>query len=94
MDTELNLLTPKASGQVVYGIDAQSANKQKRTGVENYCRQLIEAMKLHQLEGGEQVVLYSNTKLDQTLGELPQGWSSAVLNWPPGRGWMSMRVSW
>ena len=40
------------------------------------------------------MVLYSNTKLDQTLGELPQGWSSAVLNWPPGRGWMSMRVSW
>ncbi len=78
----------------MYGIDASSANKQMRTGVENYCRELIEAMKPHQLEGGEQVVLYSNTKLDQGFGVLPQAWSSAVLNWPPGRGWMSMRVSW
>lgn len=40
------------------------------------------------------MVLYSNTKLDQTFATFPQGWSSAILNWPPGRGWMSLRVSW
>jgi len=94
MDTNLNLLTLKADGQIVYGIDALSANKEKRTGVENYSRSLIEAMKTHALKEGERVVLYSNTKLDQTLGTFPQGWNSAVLNWPPGRGWMSLRVSW
>jgi glycosyltransferase involved in cell wall biosynthesis len=92
--TDLNLLTTKAAGQAVYGIDASSANKQKRTGVENYCRQLIENMKTHALEGGERVVLYSNTKLDQELAVMPQGWSSSILNWPPGRGWMTTRVSW
>ncbi|MCR4314390.1 MAG: glycosyltransferase family 4 protein [Candidatus Uhrbacteria bacterium] len=94
MDTDLNLLTLKADSSVIYGIDASSANKERRTGVEHYCRLLIQHMKTHALKEGERVVLYSNTKLDQTLGELPQGWSSAVLNWPPGRGWMSLRVSW
>lgn len=94
MNNDLNLLTTKAAGQTVYGIDACSANNVKRTGVENYCRQLIESMKNHALEEGERVVLYSNTKLDQELAVMPQGWSSSVLSWPPGRGWMSMRVSW
>ncbi len=94
MNTNLNLLTSKAGGTIVYGIDASSANKEKRTGVENYSRSLIEAMKIHALKEGERVVLYSNTKLAQTLGTLPQGWSSAILNWLPGRGWMSVRVSW
>ncbi|MBI4256979.1 glycosyltransferase family 4 protein [Candidatus Uhrbacteria bacterium] len=94
MTTDLNLLTTKTTGQNVYGIDASSANKEKRTGVENYSRSLIETMKTHQLEGGESVVLYSNTKLDQALGTLPQGWSSVILNWPLGSGWMSLRVSW
>ncbi|MBI4435726.1 glycosyltransferase family 4 protein [Candidatus Uhrbacteria bacterium] len=94
MSTDLNLLTSKVGSQIVYGIDALSANKEKRTGVENYSRALIEAMKTHALKEGERVVLYSNTKLDQTLGTLPQGWNSAVLGWPPGRGWMSVRVSW
>ncbi len=94
MTTHLNLLIPKTGDQLIYGIDASSANKPMRTGVENYCRELIQTMKSHQLEGGEQVVLYSNTKLDQGLEVLPQAWRSAVLNWPPGRGWMSMRVSW
>lgn len=93
MTNDLNLLTSKPVGQVIYGIDALSANKQKRTGVENYSRSLIEHMKIHALKEGERVVLYSNTKLDQVLGILPQGWSSSVLTWP-GRGWMSLRMSW
>lgn len=94
MTNDLNLLTTKPTGQVVYGIDASSANKEKRTGVENYCRALIEHMKAHALKEEERVILYSNTKLDQTLGTLPQGWSSAVLGWPLRKGWMKMRMSW
>lgn len=93
-DQNLNLLTLKPTGQTVYGIDVLSANKQKRTGVEQYCRSLIEHMKTHRLEGGERVVLYSIDKLGDALGTFPQGWTSRVLKWPPRQGWMSLRVSW
>lgn len=91
---ELNLLTSKPAGQTVYGVDALSANKQKRTGVENYSRSLIEHMKSHALKEEERVVLYSIGELDNALGTLPQGWTSRVLKWPPRQGWMSLRVSW
>lgn len=94
MTDDLNLLTTKTTGQAIYGIDASSANKEKRTGVENYCRSIIEHMKAHALKVEERVVLYSNTKLDQTLGMLPQGWSSAALGWALGKGWMKIRMSW
>ena len=94
MPTDLNLLTAKPASKRAYAIDASSANKEKRTGVENYCRALIEHMKTHQLGEDESVVLYSNTKLDQVLGTLPQGWSSAVLGWAARYGWMKIRMSW
>ncbi len=93
MDAELNLLS-NTKGLVTYAIDASSANKQRRTGVENYARDLIQTMKSHPLMEGERVVLYSPTPLDETLGELPEGWSSSVLNWPLPSGWMAGRVRW
>ncbi len=93
MDAELNLLS-NTKGLVTYAIDASSANKQRRTGVENYARDLIQTMKSHPLMEGERVVLYSSTPLDETLGELPEGWSSSVLNWPLPSGWMAGRVRW
>lgn len=94
MNNDLNFLKQEGGGRRIYGIDALSANKEKRTGVENYSRSLIQAMKTHALQGGERVVLYSLTKLDETLGTLPDGWSSSILTWPPKRGWMSIRMSW
>lgn len=79
---------------IVYAIDASSANKAKRTGVEMYAFQLIQNMKHHALEQNERVVLYSPTKLEGALAELPDGWESRVLNWPFSFGWMQGRVSW
>src|SRR3990167_3704625 len=92
MDSELNFLNSKAS--VNYGIDALSANKEKRTGVENYSRSLIQSLKNHPLQKDERVVLYSLSPLDEELSRLPQGWSSKTLSWFLKRGWMSVRMSW
>lgn len=75
-------------------IDASSANKQKKSGVEMYAFQLIQAMKKHALQPNERVVLYSKTKLEGALAELPSGWESSVLNWFLPFGWMQGRVSW
>jgi len=76
----------------LYAIDAQSANKKERTGVEQYAFQIIEAMKKEPLKEGERVVLYSPESLEGELGELPSGWESKILKWPIGRGWMSLLV--
>ncbi|MBI2473036.1 glycosyltransferase family 4 protein [Candidatus Uhrbacteria bacterium] len=92
MDSELNFLDSKAS--VIYGIDALSANKENRTGVENYSRSLIQSLKNHPLQKDERVVLYSLSSLDEELNKLPQGWSAKILSWFLKRGWMSIRMSW
>jgi glycosyltransferase involved in cell wall biosynthesis len=91
---DLNLLTSQATAKIVYGIDASSANKVKRTGVENYAREVIQALKQQPLKEGERVVLFSPTKLDEELGALPAQWKSKVLPWPLARGWMACRMSW
>ncbi len=83
-----------AGEPIVYVIDAESANKQKRTGVEEYAFQLIQAMKRDPLKEGESVFLYSPTPLSGSLADLPPGWESHVLNWKFSRGWMQGRVSW
>lgn len=75
-------------------IDAHSANAEHRTGVHNYAFHLIQAMKNHQLQEGERVVLYSYQPLRGELANLPEGWESKVLAWPPRHGWMSIRVAW
>ena len=41
----------------IYGLDASSANKEKKTGVEWYAFHLIEEMKQHTLTKEERVVL-------------------------------------
>ena len=78
---------------IVYAIDASSANKQTRTGVEWYAYHLIEHMKRHALLADERVVLYSPTPLTGALAELPTGWESRVIAWP-FPGWMRLRMSW
>jgi len=83
-----------SSKPITYAIDASSANKAKRTGVEMYAFQLIQNMKKHALAQNERVVLYSPTKLEGVLAELPDGWESRVLNWSLPFGWMQGRVSW
>lgn len=92
MENEVNFLP--TSKPVVYAIDAESANKPKRTGVEEYAFQLIQAMKREPLREGERVFLYSPTPLVGPLAELPMGWESRVLAWKLPRGWMQGRVTW
>ncbi len=92
MENEINLL--QSNKPVVYAIDAQSANKERRTGVEEYAFQLIQAMKREPLREGERVFLYSPTVLSGALADLPSGWESHVLGWKLKRGWMQGRVSW
>ncbi len=78
---------------ITFAIDAQSANKEHRTGVEWHAYHLIQALKAQTLREGERVILYSPTPLQGELGTLPDGWESRVLTWP-GRGWMKLRMSW
>lgn len=94
---EVNLLNNSAK-PVVYAIDAWSANQKKKSGVEMYAFQLIQAMKKHALESNERVVLYSPTKLEGVLAELPSGWEEEVISWPTKQswfpvGWMQARMS-
>lgn len=79
---------------MVIGIDASSAAKPVRTGVEQYAFQLIQRLKTHALAEGERVRLYSPLALPAPLGELPTGWESAVLDWRFSKGWMRLRVGW
>jgi glycosyltransferase involved in cell wall biosynthesis len=74
-------------------IDASSANKPEKTGVEWYAYRLIEAMKKIPLLDGERVVLWARMPLEGALGTLPAGWSSKVLGWPLKKGWMQGRVT-
>ncbi|MCX6715349.1 MAG: glycosyltransferase family 1 protein [Candidatus Uhrbacteria bacterium] len=94
---EVNLLNNSAKS-VVYAIDAWSANQKKKTGVEMYAFQLIQAMKKHALAENERVVLYSPTKLEGALAELPNGWEEKIVAWPTKSswfpvGWMQARMS-
>jgi alpha-1,3-rhamnosyl/mannosyltransferase len=78
----------------ILAIDASSANKDQRSGVEWYAFHLIQAMKTRALAEGERVVLFSPTPLVGPLGELPAGWESKVLKWWLPMGWMKGRVGW
>lgn len=74
-------------------IDASSAAKAQKTGVEWHCFYLIEALKKQPLAPDERMVLYSREPLEGELALLPPGWESVVLSWPFRRGWMALRVS-
>lgn len=76
------------------GIDVQSANKEKKTGVEWYAYHLIEHMKAHSLSPQDHVFLYSPSVLREDLAKLPEQWEEKILRWPIRRGWMQARVSW
>ncbi len=93
MVDEPNFLQKKTTGKVVFAIDASSANKEERTGVENYAHHLIQTMKDHTLGEDERVILYSKKPLQESLAKLPLGWESKVVSWPFGFGWMQGAMS-
>ena len=75
------------------GIDATSANKSEKTGVEWYAYHLIQNLK-EVTTGNDQVVLYTKEGLQGDLGALPDNWRSRILRWPFARGWNTCRLSW
>ena len=94
---EVNLLN-NSTKPITYAIDAWSANQKKKSGVEMYAFQLIQNMKNHALQENERVVLYSPTKLEGALAELPKGWEEKTVAWGTKSswfpvGWMQARMS-
>lgn len=78
---------------MILGIEASHANKKIRTGVEEYCFQIIQHLK-KVIPPSEQVILYSNTKLNPELAaDLPGHWKVKVLHWPFGKLWTQIRLS-
>lgn len=76
------------------GIDASSAAKPFKTGVEWYAFRLIEALKrLPRTEASPKVRLYASSPLTGPLGELPEGWETSILPWSLP-GWMRLRMGW
>lgn len=84
---------------MIIGIEASHANKEKRTGVEEYCWQIIQNLK-KQIPSDVRVILYSRRPLIAGLNNLPINWFSKVLPWiekVPRRfqkGWSQCRLSW
>lgn len=77
---------------MVIGIEANHANKKDRTGVEEYCYQIIQSLK-KQIPPTERVVLYSNGPLQGDLANLPSNWKVKILKWPFGKLWSQIRLS-
>lgn len=78
---------------MVIGISAAHAAKPERTGVEEYCFQIIQALK-KTIPATERVVLYSNIPLTGLLAEIPANWEIKVLRWPFKKMWSQFRLAW
>lgn len=77
---------------MLIGIEAAHANRALRTGVEEYCFQIIEALK-KVIPSTDTVILYSNAPLKEDLAELPPNWKVKVLHWPFSKLWTQVRLS-
>lgn len=76
------------------GIEANHANKQQRTGVENYCWHLIDNLK-KQIPSDVRVILYAQSKLLPGLADnMPGNWEVKILKWPLKKLWSQIRLSW
>lgn len=77
---------------MLVGIEASHANKAQRTGVEEYCFEIIQALKKI-IPADVRVVLYTNTSLIEGLRELPSNWHEEVLPWRYKKGWSQICLS-
>lgn len=77
----------------IYGIDVNCLTRENYTGTERYVFSLMKEMMTQPLQKDERVVLYTSAKVEE-LGDLPDGWSWSVLNWPLAKGWTHGRLSW
>lgn len=76
---------------MIIAIDASSAEKPQRTGVEEYAFQLIEYFKKMKLGEGSCFVFYSRSSPSFLAKE---GDGRRLLRWPFKRFWMQGRVTW
>lgn len=72
---------------MILGIDASRAMRPEKTGVEWYAWNIIQAMAL-QTPRGWRARLYS----EGLVTELPSGWESRPLPWPPRLLWSQLRL--
>lgn len=80
---------------MIIGIEAAHANKIRRTGVEEYCFQVIQELKkIIPISEGNKVILYTNEPLRGELADLPPGWEAKVMCFPLKKGWSQIRLSW
>lgn len=77
---------------MIIGIDASHANKNQRTGVEEYCFQIIEEFKKI-IPSDTKVILYSNEALLSELAQIPNNWEIKILNWPFKKMWSQFRLA-
>ena len=75
------------------GIEASHANKARRTGVEEYCWQIIQNLK-KEIPSDVRVILYSHQPLVGELAVLPSNWSVKILKWPFKKCWSQICLSW
>jgi len=79
---------------MIIGIEANHANKNERTGVENYCWQIINNLK-KQIPSDVRVILYTQKDLLPGLSEeMPANWEVKILKWPFSKLWSQLRLSW
>ncbi|MFH1253760.1 MAG: glycosyltransferase family 1 protein [Candidatus Uhrbacteria bacterium] len=77
----------------IIAIDASSAQKTQRTGVEEYSFQIIEGLK--KMVGAEvKLILYFQNSLPALFVFHQEGVTGLVLNWPFKRFWQQLRVTW
>lgn len=76
---------------MIIGIDASHANKSQRTGVEEYCFQIIQEFK-NIIPSETKVILYSNKSLISEFGDVPKNWEVRILNWPLKKMWSQFRL--
>lgn len=77
---------------MLVGIDASHANKIHRTGVEEYCFQIIQELKKI-IPSDAKVVLYSDNVLIPELAQLPNNWEVKILAWPFKKMWSQLRLA-
>ncbi len=77
---------------MIIGIDASHANKDKRTGVEEYCFQMIQEFKKI-IPPDVRVILYSTGELLPELSALPKNWEVKILKWPLKKLWSQFRLA-
>lgn len=77
---------------MIIGIDASHANKVNRTGVEEYCFQMIEELKKI-IPPDVRVILFSPTPLLSEFSALPSNWEIKILPWPLKKLWSQLCLS-